>query len=114
MTSLGNPSAIARAVEEFFAQHEVATLRLPSGWFGRPYDNWHKLTGTQADGEDVQVRLDDKQELTLDAEGVSSEERILRVVIRRGNWRWTEYGADVEHTEVLGPGVVEFHAPFHR
>ncbi len=107
-------AAIAGAVVAFFADHEVASLRLPSGWFGRPHDNWHQLTEVATEGGDVLIRLDGTQVLTLEAEATSSEERVLRVTIRGGRWDWTEYGANQEHTEVLGPGNVEFHAPFHR
>ncbi|HEX8082572.1 MAG TPA: hypothetical protein VF557_20355 [Jatrophihabitans sp.] len=114
MTSSADSSAIADAVNAFFAEHEVASLRLPSGWFGRPFDNWHQLTDAATDGAGVLIRLDDRQVLTLDADSVSSEGRVLRVSIRGGRWHWTEYGGDQEHNEVLGPGVVEFHAPFHR
>lgn len=112
-SSLGNPSAIVEAVQSFFAKHEVASLRLPSGWFGRPHDNWHRLTETKTDGEAVLVRLDDDQVLTLQTEALSSDGRVLRVAIRGGRWDWTEYGGDQEHSEVLGQGNVEFHAPFH-
>lgn len=111
--SSGNPSDIADAVSSFFTEHEVASLRLPSGWFGRPYDNWHQLTGTATENESVLIRLDGKQVLTLQSEGVSSEGRVLSVVIHGGRWDWTDYGGDQEHSEVLGPGQVEFHAPFH-
>src|SRR5689334_11307216 len=113
LSSSGNPTAIAGGLRAFFAEHEVASLRLPSGWFGRPYDNWHQLTETTREGSDVLVRLDDTQVLTLDAVAMSPEERVFRITIRGGRWRWTEYGADVEHNEALGHGVVEFHAPFH-
>ena len=110
--SSGDPSAIAEAVSAFFAEHGVASLRLPTGWFGRPHDNWHELTGTTTEDENVLVRLDDKQVLTLQAEAGSPEERVLRVAIRGGRWDWTEYGGDQNHTEMLGSGSVEFHAPF--
>ena len=113
MTVSGDLSAIEAAVIAFFAEHEVASLRLPSGWFGRPHDNWHQLTTTDIEGDALLVRLDEKQVLALDAEGASSEGRVLRVSIRGGRWRWTEYGGEKEHEEVLGPGDVEFHAPFH-
>ena len=113
MTSSGNRSAIVETVSAFFAEHEVAGLRLPSGWFGRPHDNWHQLTEVATEGDDVLVRLDDRQLLRLQAEDTSSEDRVLRVMIRGGRWDWTEYGGDQKHTEVLGPGNVEFHAPFH-
>ena len=97
----------------FFAEYEVASLRLPSGWFGRPKDNQHQLTGTSTEDGNLLVRLDDQQVLTLQAESVPSDGRVLRVAIRGGRWDWTEYGGDQEHTEVLGSGNVEFHAPFH-
>ena len=112
-SSSGDPSAVVAAVSAFFAEHEVASLRLPTGWFGRPYDNWHELTGATAEDENVLVRLDDKQVLTLRADTVSPLGRVLRVAILGGRWHWTEYGGDRKHTEVLGPGDVEFHAPFH-
>jgi hypothetical protein len=107
-------AAIAETVIAFFAEHEVASLRLPSGWFGRPHDNWHQLTEVATEGGGVLIRLDDKQVLTLKAEATSLEGRVLRVTIRGGRWDWTEYGGDQRRTEVLGRGNVEFHAPFHR
>ena len=113
MTTSSNPRAIADAVRTFFAEHEVASLRLPLGWFGRPYDNWHQLTETATEGSEVLIRLDDSQVLTLEVEGMSPVGRTLRVTIQGGRWHWTEYGGDIEHDEVLGPGVVEFHAPFN-
>jgi len=112
-SSSGSPSAIADAVSAFFDEHEVVSLRLPSGWFGRPHDNWHQLTGATTEEGNLLVRLDDTQVLTLQAETASSDGRVLRVVIQGGRWDWTEYGGDKEHTEVLGSGNVEFHAPHH-
>lgn len=109
----GNPSAVAEAVQAFFAEHASASLRLPSGWFGRPFDNLHRLTKVATEHDDVVVRLDDRQVLVLHAEAVSSQDRILRLSIRGGRWDWIEYGGTREHTEVLGPGDVEFHAPVH-
>jgi hypothetical protein len=89
----------------------VASLRLPSGWFGRPHDNWHQLTQANPDRDEVVVRLDETQVLTLRADDVSSDGLVFRVIIQGGSWRWTEYGGDRQRTEVLGPGTVEFHAP---
>jgi hypothetical protein len=111
--SQADPSIIVAAIVAFFAEHEVASLRLPSGWFGRPHDNWHHLTEVATEDGDVLVRLDEKQVLRLDAEATSVEGRVLRVKILGGRWDWTEYGGEREHSEVLTPGEVEFHAPFH-
>jgi hypothetical protein len=113
VTTTAKPSAIADTVTAFFARHEVASLRLPSGWFGRPHDNWHRLTEAATDADRVVIRLDERQVLSLDVEGASSEGRVLRIRVRGGDWHWTEYGCDEEHREVLESGVVEFQAPFH-
>ena len=110
----GDPSFIADAIRLYFLEHEVASLRLPSGWFGRPHDNWHRLAEVGSIDGELVVRLDEVQVLTVEPVRVSSEDRVLRVEIRAGRWTWTEYGGDREHVELLGPGNVEFHAPFQR
>jgi hypothetical protein len=81
VTSSVNPSSIVEAISAFFAEHEVASLCLPSGWFGRPHDNWHQLSEVATEGDAVLVRLDDRQVLTLTAEGTSVEGRVLMVTI---------------------------------
>ncbi|GAB3068525.1 hypothetical protein GCM10027053_35960 [Intrasporangium mesophilum] len=108
------PDAIVDDIATFFGDHEVASLKLPSGWFGRPYDNWHRLTEVSTDGQRVRIRIDQTQDLDLDASGASVDGRTLRVVIRSGGWDWTDYGGSERHHESLGQGVVEFHAPYHR
>lgn len=105
---------IVDAVSSFFAEHEGARLRLPSGWFGRPHDNLHQLSGVAIVGDHVLVTLDGTQVLTLEVKGASADDGVLRVEIRGGRWDWTEHGGVTEHSEVLGPGSVEFHAFLHR
>lgn len=57
------------------------------------------------------VRLGDKQRLTLDVVSAWPEVRLLRVAIRRGRWRWTDYGGDEEHNEVLGLVMLRISRP---
>ena len=104
------PSHIVEAIDAFFAEHNVASLRLPSGWFGRPHDNMHQLSKVAMEGDHVLVILDGKQVLTLDAVGASQVGRFLSITVRSGRWDWVEYGGYDEHTEALGSGDVEFHA----
>ena len=105
-----SPSAIVDAIDAFFAAHEVASLRLPSGWFGRPHDNMHQLSRVEKDGDRVLVTLDERQVLTIDAMRVSLDGRILRIEVRSGRWDWVEYGGSREHSGHVGTGDVEFHA----
>ena len=111
MTTGSAPDAIVDAIASFFSDHEVASLKLPSGWFGRPHDNWHQLSEVSTDGQRVRIRVDQTQHLDLDASGVAVDGRTLRVVIRGGAWEWTEYGGSERHCESLDKGEVEFHAP---
>ena len=67
-------------------------MRLPSGWFGRPYDNWHRLTDVTNEGDLVVVRLDVEQVLRLHVLGAAAEGRSLQVAVRDGTWEWTGYG----------------------
>lgn len=105
-----SPSPIVEAIDAFFAEHDVASLRLPSGWFGRPRDNMHQLSKVAIEGDHVLVTLDGKQVLTLDAVGASQDGRVLSITVRSGRWDWVEYGGNHKHTEALGSGDVEFHA----
>jgi hypothetical protein len=109
-----NASRIARAVEDFFGEHEVASLRLPTGWFGRPYDNWHELNEVTLEDDVVVVRIDEVQVLRLHAVTARVNGRALQVTIRDGYWEWTTYGGTDRHHQQLEAGVVEFHAPFAR
>ena len=77
-----HPSTIAAVIESFVAEHDVASLRLPSGWFGRPHDNMHRLSGVGVDGDHVLVTLDETQVLTLDAADSTVDGRVLYVTIR--------------------------------
>jgi len=114
MTADGMTERVAAAIRSFFAEHEVATIKLPSGWFGRPNDNWHQLTEVSVTGPLVQVRLDETQQLELVASAVAVDGRILRIAIDRGGWTWISYGASERHQEALNAGDVEFHAPYHQ
>jgi hypothetical protein len=109
-----NPMRVARAVEAFFGEHAVASLRLPTGWFGRPYDNWHELSDVTVVGDVVVVRLDELQVLPLHAVTARIDGRTLQVTIHDGYWEWTSYGGTDRHHQQLGAGAVEFHAPFAR
>ena len=114
MTTGSAPDAIVDAVATFFNDHEVASLKLPSGWFGRPHDNMHQLSEVSTDGQRVRICLDQTQDLDLDASGFSVDGRTLRVVIGAGSWDWTDYGGSERHHESLDRGEVEFHAPYHQ
>jgi len=108
------PSGIAQVVERFFAAHKGAGLILPSGWFGRPYDNFHRLTGCAATRDGVRIQLDGQLNLSL----TGGE---LVATIRDGDltlsgfatavWDWRPFGSTEERHETFFGGAVAFIAP---
>lgn len=58
----------------------------------------------------VEIMLDDVQLLRLNATASSTEPRLLKITIQKGEWQWTSYGGTDRHFEQLQAGDVEFHA----
>jgi len=101
---------VLEAVESFFAQWGGAGLKLPSGWFGRPHDNFHELTSASVTGDTLTLVLDEHMTLALDEpKRATVEGAVLRVEgFTQAAWDWREYGSDAEHHERFDGGAVEF------
>ena len=104
------PAEIADGVSDFFAQWGFASMKLPSGWFGRPYDNCHELTSVTHTHEAIEIILDGMQVLRISALSYSIEKGTLRIAIQHGQWDWASYGRTDRHQEQLAAGTIEFHA----
>lgn len=103
-------------VTEFFRVHPYgASLKLPNGWFGRPYDNLHQLTSAKGTDGSVVIILDGQQSLSLEGQlyGEVVSNDILRLAgFSRAVWDWIEYGPSGKaHHEQFEGGVVEFLIP---
>jgi hypothetical protein len=107
------PEQIVAVIVEWFGRVNGASLKLPNGWFGRPYDNLHRLTSATANAGTVIVVLDERQELSISSPGsVTIDPKALRLVnSTRIVWRWAEYGSTEFHVEVFEDGDVEFMIP---
>ncbi|GLI26444.1 hypothetical protein ARHIZOSPH14_06860 [Agromyces rhizosphaerae] len=102
-------------IRELFNQRGGASLKLPEGWFGRPFDNWHQLSDVELDGPVLVITVDDSQILRIRTAGrVTVEGRTLRVPVTDGTWSWVPYGHSGEAPRIaaIGAGTVEFHAPW--
>ncbi|MFI6424508.1 hypothetical protein [Promicromonospora sp. NPDC050880] len=101
------------AIRRFFSVVECAGLILPSGWFGRPYDNLMQLTRGEASEDSLLLELDGQ--LILKFAGrtqVASTDRGLQIggfaVL---SWDWTEFGSASSHREEFDSGAVELVGP---
>ena len=108
------PSEVAKAVGTFFAGHAAAGLVLPSGWFGRPYDNFHRLTACTAAGDTVHVELDGQLNLLFEGPGtlaVRDGDSLVVSGFTRLLWDWRPYGSLESRHTVFSDGKVTLVAP---
>ncbi|PNH91802.1 hypothetical protein [Vibrio diazotrophicus] len=52
-------------IESWIKSNAVFGLKLPDGWFGRPYDNQHKLTWVADRDNKLILELDNQMYLTF-------------------------------------------------
>ena len=104
-----NARELEQTVREWFGSAEFASLELPSGWFGRPYDNLHQLTWSETRGDKLILELDHIVHLVITTpaatEITDDDLRIIdfsQVVLDR-----QDYGSSTaSHAEVFTTGVV--------
>jgi hypothetical protein len=107
------PEDVLEVVRDWFAEVGGASMRLPTGWFGRPYDNLHRLTGSHVLAQRLILVLDDQLILLLaHPNTASTESKSLRISgFAHGSLDWDEYGNRRAHVESFEGGEVEFVAP---
>lgn len=97
-------------IDSFFANWGGASLKLPSGWFGRPYDSFHELTSLSVVDGSLVIVLDERQKLTLHH---PREARVAESVLFVNGfdlveWSWYAYDTGAEHHERFTDGAIEF------
>jgi hypothetical protein len=104
--------AILQVVTGWFAAAGAASMKLPHGWFGRPFDNRHQLTSARVMAGRLILELDGSMLLVL-AHPTSAERSdgdVLRISgFLHGALSWDGYGGSVGDVETFGGGDVEFH-----
>lgn len=102
--------AFQNTVEAWFKREWGGSLHLPSGWFGRPYDNQHSLTSfTPLDGGYVLVL--DKQ-LEIHFHGLQRVEdkggELCFSGFDKCDFTWKEFGSNPNpHSESFEFGEVK-------
>lgn len=105
---------LEQKIANWFKKTWGGGLVLPSGWFGRPYDNTHQLVSVTETPNGLVVVLDDGH-LTLNFRGVPRVEATKSELIFRSfdrlAFEWKEYDTMKPHSEEHRGGEVKIVAP---
>ncbi|MFJ1936841.1 hypothetical protein ACIOGZ_29805 [Kitasatospora sp. NPDC088160] len=103
------PDETLDAITAWFANVEYAGLILPSGWFGRPFDNQHQLTWAHVRHGKLLLELDERLLLVLTAPGAPSiDGQNLIVTFAQLVFDWQGYGDLQPHAEAFRTGELQF------
>jgi hypothetical protein len=85
---------IAQRIRSALPNIKSGSLRFWGSWFGRPYDNWHRIVDCHAEGEILQVRFNEGELLSvLSPHDASIDEKTFRIDdAERVRWEWFYYG----------------------
>ncbi|MGW5352385.1 hypothetical protein ACWERV_17975 [Streptomyces sp. NPDC004031] len=101
-----------KTITDWFDQVAYSGLILPSGWFGRPYDNQHWLTWARARRSRLLLELDEQLLLVLTAPGLPEAKGAnLTVTFAQLVFDWQGYGDLEPHAEVFHSAEIHFVGP---
>ncbi len=97
---------------DWFGRVKLASLELPDGWFGRPYDNLHQLTWSAATSHKLLLELDHQLLLVItDPRGMDVNESEVRLNgCLQVTLDWQEFGNMRPHVDDHGQGTVRLAA----
>jgi hypothetical protein len=112
MASLMDLQTLSRHIQAFFDAYRgqsVIAIRLPTGWYGKPYDNYYRLISIDVDSEAGKLRLDLSYGWLLSLEPVNARlnesRRELTVGVESGEM------VAIGGTQRFGSGDVVFCVP---
>jgi hypothetical protein len=85
---------ISKQINALIPNIKGGTLRFFGEWFGRPYDNYHRIIGSEFQDEILIIHFDKGESLKIrEPEGFQIGENIF--IIHKANcvrWEWFYYG----------------------
>jgi hypothetical protein len=85
---------MAQIVREAIPSIKRGTLRFLGEWFGRPYDNWHQITGAEAENGVLRLLFDQGESLSVWApSGLKLDPQTFRIAdAEHVRWEGYSYG----------------------
>ncbi|HWG72668.1 MAG TPA: hypothetical protein VG184_01300 [Acidimicrobiales bacterium] len=99
-------------VVQWFERVKLASLELPTGWFGRPHGDLHQLTWSGSASRRIILELDEHLLLMATDPGpVSCDERSLTIPsFAQLVFAWEEFGNRRPHLQGFTTGALRFWA----
>ena len=103
---MSNAPTTVEIIQRWFARTWGGGLILPDGWFGRPYDNIHRLTDLSESPGSLHIELDNQLSLTFsgDVRVNDNGNELLIEGYSQLSFDWKEYGSDVPHSDIYREG----------
>ena len=98
-------SSTTTLIQNWFTRTWGGGLVLPDGWFGRPFDNIHRLTDVSQSSGLLRIVLDDQLTLTF-----NGDELVIDGYSEL-SFDWKEYGSDLPHSYIYQDGQTKLVAP---
>ena len=91
---MNEPERIAAALRQALPNVKSGTLRFWGSWFGRPYDDSHRIVSCELQGEELRVHFNDGEVLRVWApRRATIDENNFRILeASRVRWEWFYYG----------------------
>ena len=103
--------ACTETIRSWSLRNDGGSLELPDGWFGRPYDNVHRLTTVHLHADAPPLALDDR--LFLTAQGsikVEADDASLIIGADQLLIEWTGFGSDqTRHVQSYSQALLRLH-----
>lgn len=97
-------------IQPWFNSAKLASLELPDGWFGRPFDNLHTLTYFSIRPHKTIIELDNQLLLSFTdlASVIVNDKQLELSGFTQLVFDWQEYGNLKAHAQVYTEGLVRF------
>jgi hypothetical protein len=85
---------VAATINEAIPDLKTGTLRFWGEWFGRPYDNIHRVTACHAEKDHICIQFNEGEVLHLwSPQRATADHRTFRIeMASRVRWEWFYYG----------------------
>lgn len=102
---------LAKAARAWIGRDGTVSIELPGRWFGRPFDNMHRLTWASSGPHRTILEFDGQLALLLvEPAGIVVDGDVAAITATRIVLDWREYGSGGTYrTEVFDGGTVRLH-----